>query len=162
MTRIARLLAAGLLVCVGLAEAQVFAPFVGLNSGITARVFLSGHMVTSSAAGAQTATLTLLNTGVLRETTTSGGNVDFASEWLNPNGTAEVTLYEALATVTVGTLTSGTTGSWVSLASNQSWSLQDITAGDGPETATFTLDIRYAPTGQVMGTGTIVLTAERS
>lgn len=156
-----RPLLAGLLVCAGVAHAQILAPFVGLNGGLTSQAQIGNHTVTSAAAGSQTATLTLLPSGVLRETTTVSGNVDSASEWLFPQNAAEAALYEAYATVTVGTLFSGTTGSWVSLGSSQSWSIQEVVPGVGPDTATFTLDIRLASSLQVVDTATITLTADR-
>jgi hypothetical protein len=68
--------------------------------------------------------------------------------------------YEVKATVTSGSLTSGTTGSWLSLSSNRSWSKTDSTAGGSSADAAFTLQIRAAGTTTVLDSATITLSAE--
>jgi hypothetical protein len=66
--------------------------------------------------------------------------------------TAAPANFQALVTVTSGSI-GGTTGSWVSLASDQSWSV------GSDSTATFTIQIRRASDGVVEGTATVTLTA---
>jgi hypothetical protein len=64
--------------------------------------------------------------------------------------------------MTIGTVTSGTVGSWVSISTSPQWSKTDTTAGDGPQECAFTLEIRDANTLVVLDTATITLSAERT
>lgn len=65
--------------------------------------------------------------------------------------------YEAFVTVTSGALSGGAVGSWVSLASLQSWSR---TAGHLQEfTCSFTIQIRSAGGGTVLASATINMDA---
>jgi hypothetical protein len=67
--------------------------------------------------------------------------------------------YEVKATVTSGSLTSGTTGSWLSLSSNRTWALTDSSQNGDAVQAIFTLSIRAAGSATVLDTATITLTA---
>lgn len=104
------------------------------------------------------ATLQLTNTGVLNTITTDGGTIAVAGEWLV--GSNSGASFEAFVTVTAGTLTSGTTGSWVSLGTTTSWTKTQSAIGSG--VVTFTLQIREAATQIVRGTATITLQADVS
>ena len=74
-----------------------------------------------------------------------------------PNG--NIGNYEAFVTVTSGTLTSGTTGSWVALSATQTWTK---TATNTFATCAFTLQLRIAATGVVVKTITVSLEADGS
>lgn len=67
--------------------------------------------------------------------------------------------YEVKATVTSGGLTTGPTGSWLSLSVNRSWTLTDPTQDSDGETCAFTLQIRQAGTTTVLDSATINLAA---
>jgi hypothetical protein len=68
--------------------------------------------------------------------------------------------YEVKATLTSGSLTTGTTGSWLSLSSNRTWTLTDSTQDDNLERTVFTLSIRAAGSATVLDTATITLQAD--
>ena len=67
--------------------------------------------------------------------------------------------YEVKATVTSGSLTTGTTGSWLALSSNRSWSLTDFSDDGHAVSAVFTLSIRAAGASTALDTATITLRA---
>lgn len=81
-------------------------------------------------------------------------------DWLNAAGA--VANYEARATVLSGTLSSGTTGAWLNLATSRSWTLTKGGGSAGIVNASFTLEIRDATTLAVLATATIDLSAEVS
>lgn len=81
---------------------------------------------------------------------------NYNGSWVNPN--ANASLYECFATLNSGALTTGTTGAWLPLNVNQSWS-RDRTAV-GISAANITIQIRLIATGFVAATGTIDLNAE--
>jgi hypothetical protein len=84
------------------------------------------------------------------------GSASFIEDWVTPNGAASN--YEALVTVTSGTLSSGTSGSWVALSSTRDWSVTQSSVGT--KTCVFTVDIRKVGTGTVLDSATITLDAE--
>lgn len=67
--------------------------------------------------------------------------------------------YEVRATLTSGTLSAGTTGSWLSCSTDRSWT---VTRGAfGIETAVVLIEIRDAGSGTVRDSATITISAER-
>lgn len=135
-------------------------------SGITNAFFsiMAGSVVISNrtiigatvSPTACSATLQLTNTGVLNTITTDGGTIAISGEWLV--GSNSGASFEAFVTVTAGTLTSGTTGSWVSLGTTQNWTKTQ--SATGASTVTFTIQIRETSTQIVRGTATITLDVE--
>lgn len=88
---------------------------------------------------------------------TSGNNTLVqSSDWLDFGASSS---YEVRATLTSGTLDSGTTGSWLSLSTTQTWSISQGIVG--VNTAAITIEIRNATTGVVVDTAYITLYAER-
>ena len=79
----------------------------------------------------------------------------FIEDWVTPNGAAAN--YECYVTVTSGTLTTGTTGSWLALSSTNEWKVERATVG--LKTCTFTVDIRKVGTGTVLDSATITINA---
>jgi len=65
--------------------------------------------------------------------------------------------YDVLVTLTSGTFSTGTTGSWLNLGTTRSWSVSRAT--NGSKTATATFQIRHAVSLTVLATATITLTA---
>ncbi len=80
----------------------------------------------------------------------------FIEDWVTPTGAASS--YEAFVTVTSGTLSSGTSGSWVALSSTRDWSVTQTSIGI--KTCTFTVDIRKVGTSTVLDSATITIEAE--
>jgi hypothetical protein len=101
------------------------------------------------------ATYEVNSDGNIYHTTTEGGRT-LAEDWRDwDTGT-----YEVRATVTSGTLTSGTTGTWIAVTTNPTWNLTNT--GIGVSTAQFTLEFRALHMGVSMGvvdTATITLQA---
>ena len=83
------------------------------------------------------------------------GNLDI-DDWITPKSQAG-NAYEARVTVNTGTLSSGTSGSWLALDITRSWTVTQTVVGT--KTANITLEIRKASTGVVMATKTFNLTA---
>ena len=121
------------------------------------RISLSNVSVYSAGAGTQTATYTLESDGDVMSATTGGGSVD-EGDWIDPKASAPSD-YEVQATLNSGTLTSGTTGSWLALTSNRSWSLQRVTVG-AADTVDLTIEIRKG-SGATLASATVTLDAER-
>lgn len=85
------------------------------------------------------------------------GGYYFIENWITPqSGMAD---YEALATVTSGTLSSGTAGTWLNLGTTQTWTRTKGGASSGTSTVTFTVQIRKVGTTTVLDTATITLGA---
>lgn len=121
------------------------------------KITLSGVAVSSVGAGSQTATYTLESDGDVVTATTGGGSVD-AGDWIDPKANAPSD-YEVQATLNAGTLTSGTTGSWLALTSNRSWTLTQVTVGAATQ-VDLTIEIRKG-SGATLASATVTLDAER-
>ena len=78
-----------------------------------------------------------------------------AGKWLI--GSTSGSLYEAKVTVTSGSLSAGTTGSWLALSSNRTWSV--IRSSLGTSTCTFTIEVGLAGTSTALDSATVTLTA---
>lgn len=89
-------------------------------------------------------------------TESPSGTFNYIEDWVTPNGAASN--YEALVTVTSGTLSSGTSGSWVALSSTRDWTVTRSTLG--LKSCTFTVDIRKVGTTTVLDSATITIEAE--
>lgn len=85
---------------------------------------------------------------------------DDIGDWMSPNSGAPGGNYEARVTVTSGTLSSGTAGSWLALSANRDWARNRISDSPGTQTCVFTLEIRDASTLVVLATSTVTLSAE--
>lgn len=95
---------------------------------------------------------------------TSGGqaqslvNVTFTNleQWCTP--TSEAGNYEARVTVNVGSLSSGTTGTWVALSTTQTWTR--TAAINDSQLCEFLIEIRRTGTTTVLDSATIELLAD--
>ena len=121
------------------------------------RISLSGVAVSSVGSGSQTATYTLESDGDVMTATTPGGSVD-AGDWIDPKASAPSD-YEARATLNFGTLSSGTTGSWLALSTTRSWTLQQIIVGVADQVE-LTIEIRKGA-GAALASATVTLDAQR-
>lgn len=97
-----------------------------------------------------------LNGGAYEITSTYGTLA--IGNWVTPLSSAAN--YEAYATLVSGTLTSGTTGSWLALTSTRTWSRNRGGLSPGVNQAVITVDIRKIGTTTVLDTATITLQAE--
>lgn len=135
------------------------------------RVTLDNHNVTGAdfqAANPSSATATFtLNASGVAQATTAGSNSNppagttgYAPEWMIQGPASD---YEARATLNSGSLSSGTTGSWLGLGTTRSWTCTaSIGAGGGhTETnANLTIEIRSAASLTVFVSAVMVLAAE--
>lgn len=123
------------------------------------RISLSGVAVSSVGAGAQTATYTLESDGDVVTATTPLGSSDIG-DWIDPKANAPSD-YEVRATLNSGTLSSGTTGSWLALTSNRSWSVAQFVNSGSSNAADLTIEIRKG-SGATLASANVTLEAERT
>lgn len=79
----------------------------------------------------------------------------YIEDWVTP--TSEASNYEVYASLSSGTLTSGTTGSWLALSSNRLWSVED--GGLGAQSATIVVTVRRTGTSTNLASATITMSA---
>lgn len=99
----------------------------------------------------------LTNAGVTN--TINQGGTTSQGNWVTPAGAAGAN-YEVRASIVSGSLTSGTTGSWLALSSTRTWALTQSSIGSS--TCVLTIEIRNATSLAVLDSATITLTAEKS
>lgn len=87
------------------------------------------------------------------------GTTAYANEWF-PGGLAAS--YDCFATLNSGTLSGGTTGSWLNLGTTRSWTCSATkgTTGTSTQSANLTVQIRDATSLTVLASATISLYAE--
>lgn len=117
---------------------------------------LSDVFVTATrvASGTAVALYELRSTGdIFRTVNTTSTDI---GDWITPKSAASAG-YEVYATLNSGSLTGGTTGSWLALSSNRSWNVNQSTTGI--KTAVIGLQIRKTGTTTVLASATITLEA---
>ena len=121
------------------------APTVTINNGL-----VSDFQVGTNS----TASITFNSNG----TVSSVGNAGtYTTDWIDPTSAAPDD-YEIRATISSGTMTSGTFGSWLALTSNRTWSKTQFTVGSSSAQVLF--EIRKG-SGSVLDSGTITFNVER-
>jgi hypothetical protein len=118
-------------------------------------VSLSNLNVTSSGGGSQSASYSLESDGDIVSVSSLLGSID-QGDWISPKALAPSD-YEVRASIVSGSLTSGTTGSWLALTSNRTWTVSRDTVGTS--TCVFTVEIRKG-SGSTLASATITLEAE--
>jgi hypothetical protein len=120
-----------------------------------ATVTINNGTVSNVQVGASsTASITFNSNG----TVSSVGNVaTYTTDWIDPTSAAPDD-YEIRATISSGTMTSGTFGSWLALTSNRTWSKTQFTVGSSSAQVLF--EIRKG-SGSVLDSGTITFNVER-
>jgi hypothetical protein len=98
----------------------------------------------------------LTSAGAINATVGTNSLVD-SGDWIAPK--TNMANYECRFDLTSGSLTSGTTGAWMSLATTRTWTRQAPTSGI--LTAVGTLQIRRASDAVVLDTATITIYATR-
>lgn len=106
--------------------------------------------------GNASAAYRISNTGSIDSVRSPEGTTSLGS-WVVP--TTSASKYEAMATVTSGSLSLGTTGSFINCAASPMWTRNATVVGTF--TAVITVDIRLIGTTTVLTTASITLTAER-
>jgi hypothetical protein len=132
-------------------------PSVGLWGAQRDVVALSASYAANSAVVDPTdavAQFQLQSDGDVAKTNTNNAIVD-VGDWIAP--IANAGNYECFATLDSGTLTSGTTGSWLALTSSQIWSRNRMTIGT--DVAQITVQIRRVGTTDILATSVVTLTA---
>lgn len=102
------------------------------------------------------ASLTIEADGDLVVYTTLSGTSD-AGDWITPKAAAGSN-YEVRVSVNSGSLSSGTSDSWLSLGSSRSWGVA-VSGGGGTVSANITIEIRKASSGVVQASTTITISA---
>lgn len=128
----------------------ILAPLVGGASGSTVSLTLFSEIVNELGAAPATASYSLQSDG--RIVFTNQFDEQF---WITPQ--SGMSDYEVLATLTSGTLTSGTTSVWLGLGTTRTWS---ITTPSGLRTTQFILQLREVGGTEVLASATINLEAE--
>jgi len=91
----------------------------GSGGGGVATILLGYQFIFASNSGARaTAAYRLGSDGVVYQALNGGAYTSLAT-WCSPG--AQAVNYECFATLSSGTLSSGTAGSWLPLSSNQTW-----------------------------------------
>lgn len=121
-------------------------------------VTISDLTVTTVQAGAATtANYQLESDGDIGRSNPTGTAMNDGGDWITPKAAAGAA-YECRATLISGTLTSGTTGSWLALSTTRTWGVNSGSP-PGKKVCTFTLEIRRASDGVVLDTATITVDA---
>ena len=121
------------------------APTITVNDGLVSDIQVGTN---------STASITFNSNG----TVSSVGNVaTYTTDWIDPTSAAPDD-YEIRATISSGTMTSGTFGSWLALTSNRTWSKTQFTVGSSSAQVLF--EIRKG-SGSVLDSGTITFNVER-
>jgi hypothetical protein len=122
---------------------------------VSATVQISDQSIYRASLGTTTASYSIANDGNVKKNTST-----ILEAWLQGSGGA-VSDYEVRATVTSGSLTSGTTGSWLNCSTTRTWTLVNDAGDNSTITAVFTVEIRLAAApNTVLDSATITLSAE--
>lgn len=91
----------------------------------------------------------------------SGDNGAYSvlESWLVTGAAAD---YDARVTVIAGTLSSGTTGTWLNLGTTRDWALVDTTNDASPQEAEIFVEISLAATHVTIASATIAMSADRN
>jgi hypothetical protein len=87
----------------------------------------------------------------------NGGAYSSLNQWVTP--TSASNNYEVFATVSSGSLSSGTTGSWVATSTNPAWTRTRTSIGT--DIVVLSMQVRAVGSGTVLDTWTVTLEAER-
>jgi hypothetical protein len=144
------------------------------TSGVNGAVPTSGTIAVSKFYGTTAETVSISDTSVTATRVGSGtavagyvlassgdinrlnnANTTDIGDWITPKSAASG--YECKATVSLGSLSSGSTGSWLALTSDRSWTCNQSTPGT--KSATIVVEIRKTGTTTVLDSATITLEA---
>ena len=140
----------------GVASGAITMPtnFYGKSAGAT--VNFTDQYIASNQSAAATAGYRVNSDGFDYENVQSVYSA--LTQWVTP--TSAGGNYEVFATVTSGTLTTGTTGSWLATSTNPTWTRTNGAVGTIVFT-TLSMQVRAVGSGTVLDTWTVTLEAER-
>ena len=87
------------------------------------------------------------------------GTFTVLTQWVTPSSAGAN--YEVFATVSSGSVTTGTTGSWVATSGSPTWTRTAGTPGAGAQIVVLSMQVRAVGSGTVLDTWTVTLEAER-
>lgn len=128
------------------------------SGGDLVKIFNAAISSSSTSPTNASAAYRISSTGSIDSVRSPEGTTSLGS-WVVP--TTSASKYEAMATVTSGTLTTGTTGSFISCAASPTWTRAATTTVGSPFEAIITVDIRLIGTTTVLTTASITLTADK-
>jgi hypothetical protein len=130
----------------------------GLVSAGLPKIQLSNQNVSALSADPTdaTAAFSLENDGDVSKT--ENGVVTDLGDWMVPKVPGFISFYECMATLNSGSLSGGTTGSWLGLGTTRSWTRSQTSVG--ASSANITVDIRRVGTTQILATCVVLLDAE--
>jgi hypothetical protein len=117
---------------------------------VAATVQLSNQTITKISKTTSTATYQITSDGTVRNQAST-----VLEAWLTGGSASN---YEVRATVTTGSINSGTTGSWLSCSSNRAWSITNSDP-DTNASAVLLIEIRDSATQTVRASASITLIA---
>jgi hypothetical protein len=120
------------------------------NAPSASLVSLHNQSVSNGGIGSITASYSIGNDRTVKDN--FGATLE---TWLATTGT--VSNYQVRVTVTSGSLTSGTTGSWLSCSTTRTWSLLNNNRDNSTETTVFLVEIGLVSSGVVQASATIEL-----
>jgi hypothetical protein len=127
-----------------------------LNAAPYYSVTLNSSIFHARSSTSVTASCTFAAAGTVSGSSSGSTSANTSYTWLNAGPAAGLEIY---AELTSGTLSAGTTGEWLSLASDRTWS--HFQFSDGTTSAFLSVSIRNAATQVVIaGPVTVRLTAE--
>lgn len=149
------------MVCGTDAGLRVTLPFFGLRPLAAYAVALTGRALTDTQANPTQAEVgfRLATDGKIYQRTSFGGAYSeiVGLEWLFPHDASEADRYECFANLDSGSVSTGTTGSWLALSSNQDWTR--VRSSNGTSAAQLTISIRLVGTANALASAIITLTA---
>lgn len=123
-------------------------------TAVAAVVSITDQDIFEAGTGSVSATYSVANDGKVKN-----GAGAILETWLQGSG-GVVANYEVRATLVSGTLTSGTTGSWLGCATTRTWTKTNGASNNSTVTAALTIEIRRASDGIVLDSATVTLSAE--
>lgn len=98
---------------------------------------------------------------IYQRTAFGGAFTEIVSDnWILPHSDTLADYYESRATLTAGTCTTGTMGTWEALTADRTWTKTQTVIGSS--SCTFLLEIRIASGGSAVAFATITLSADVS
>ena len=140
----------------GVASGAIIMPtnFYGKSAGAT--VNFNDASVTAAGVPAQSAGYRIDANGFVYQVI-NGADTSLG-QWVTPTSAAGN--YEVFATVSSGSVSSGTTGSWVATSGSPLWTRVAVISGT-INTVILSMQVRATGTGTVLDTWTVTLEAER-
>lgn len=137
-----------------LMQALISAMAASAGGGGGAVVALTNQDIGAFDSGAASCSYSLQSNGVIQQSTSVVGVLPIGN-WISPTSAAPGS-YECRADLVSGTLSSGTTGSWLALTSSRAWSLTRLSPGSS--SAELTISIRLS--GVTLATCTVNLQSD--